>query len=127
VRALMESVAYMLKRDVDLVQELGFRVSELRQRGGAERAAELWLRIFKADVLQLPVATVAHARDRLPGRGDPLRRRDGMLPTRPGAGGSALGALRGRSSRTPPTAEILPPRLRPLCGVCTSALRPMFV
>jgi xylulokinase len=57
VRALMESVAYMLKRDVDLVQELGVPVCELRSTGGGARS-ELWLRI-KADVLQLPVATVA--------------------------------------------------------------------
>jgi xylulokinase len=57
VRALMESVAYMLKRDVDLVEELGVPVRELRSTGGGARS-ELWLRI-KADVLQLPVATVA--------------------------------------------------------------------
>jgi sugar (pentulose or hexulose) kinase len=57
VRALLESVAYMLKRDVDLVQELGVPVRELRSTGGGARS-ELWLRI-KADVLQLPVATVA--------------------------------------------------------------------
>jgi sugar (pentulose or hexulose) kinase len=50
-------VAYMLKRDVDLVQELGVPVRELRSTGGGARS-ELWLRI-KADVLQLPVATVA--------------------------------------------------------------------
>jgi sugar (pentulose or hexulose) kinase len=56
VRALMESVAYMLKRDVDLVQELGVPVSEVRSTGGGARS-ELWLQI-KADVLQLPVATV---------------------------------------------------------------------
>jgi sugar (pentulose or hexulose) kinase len=57
VRALLESVAYMLKRDVDLLQELGVPVRELRSAGGGARS-DLWLHI-KADVLQLPVATVA--------------------------------------------------------------------
>jgi sugar (pentulose or hexulose) kinase len=57
VRALLESVAYMLKRDVDLVEELGVPVREVRSAGGGARS-DLWLRI-KADVLQLPVATVA--------------------------------------------------------------------
>jgi len=57
VRALLESVAYMLKRDVDLVEELGVPVREVRSAGGGARS-NLWLRI-KADVLQLPVATVA--------------------------------------------------------------------
>jgi xylulokinase len=57
VRAVMESVAYMLKRDVDLVTELGVPVREVRSAGGGARS-NLWLQI-KADVLQLPVATVA--------------------------------------------------------------------
>jgi xylulokinase len=57
VRALLESVAYMLKRDVDLVEELGVPVLDLRSAGGGARS-DLWLRI-KADVLQLPVGTVA--------------------------------------------------------------------
>jgi sugar (pentulose or hexulose) kinase len=57
VRALLESVAYMLKRDVDLLAELGVPVRGLLSAGGGARS-ELWLHI-KADVLQLPVATVA--------------------------------------------------------------------
>lgn len=57
VRALMESVAYMLKRDLELVQGLGAPVRELRSTGGGARS-ELWLQM-KADVLQAPVATVA--------------------------------------------------------------------
>jgi xylulokinase len=55
VRALMESVAYMLKRDVDLLRELGVPAREVRCTGGGARS-ELWLHM-KADVLQLPVAT----------------------------------------------------------------------
>jgi xylulokinase len=57
VRALLESVAFMLKRDVELVTGLGVPVREVRSTGGGARS-DLWLRI-KADVLQLPVATVA--------------------------------------------------------------------
>jgi xylulokinase len=57
VRALLESVAYMLKRDVDLLAELGVPAQGLLCTGGGARS-ELWLQI-KADVLQLPVATVA--------------------------------------------------------------------
>jgi sugar (pentulose or hexulose) kinase len=57
VRALMEAVAYMLKRNIDLLRELEVPVREVRSTGGGARS-ELWLQI-KADVLQLPVATVA--------------------------------------------------------------------
>lgn len=56
VRALMESVAYMLKKNLDLVEQIGVRVSEIRSTGGGARSS-LWLRI-KADVLQKPVMTV---------------------------------------------------------------------
>lgn len=45
VRAIMESVAYMLKKNLDIVEERGAR-------------SKLWLSI-KADVLQKPVRTVA--------------------------------------------------------------------
>jgi xylulokinase len=55
-RALMESVAFMLKRQVDLVEEMGFPVSEVRSIGGGA-ASPLWLQI-KADVLGKPLRTV---------------------------------------------------------------------
>ncbi|MHB0856086.1 MAG: xylulokinase [Anaerolineae bacterium] len=55
-RGIMEAVAYMLRRDLDIVQELGVEVSEVRSIGGGARS-RLWLQI-KADVLQLPVNTV---------------------------------------------------------------------
>jgi xylulokinase len=57
VRALMESVAYMLKRQVDLVEGMGFPVDEMRSIGGGARSP-LWLQI-KADVLGKPIRTVA--------------------------------------------------------------------
>jgi xylulokinase len=56
VRALMESVAYMLKRQVDLVEEMGFPAREVRSIGGGA-ASPLWLQI-KADALGKPIVTV---------------------------------------------------------------------
>ena len=47
----------MLRQDVELVQELGAPVQEIRSIGGGARSP-LWLQI-KADVLQRPVATLA--------------------------------------------------------------------
>jgi len=55
-RGIMESVAYMLKVNLDLVEGLGIGVEEVRSIGGGARS-DLWLQI-KADVLQKPVATV---------------------------------------------------------------------
>jgi xylulokinase len=55
-RAIMESVAYMLKKNLDLVEQLGVTVEEVRSMGGGARS-DLWLQI-KADVLQKPIATV---------------------------------------------------------------------
>jgi xylulokinase len=52
----LEAVAYLLKRNLELVEGLGVAVSEVRSLGGAARSP-LWLQI-KADVLQKPVATV---------------------------------------------------------------------
>ena len=57
VRAIMESVAYMLKANLDIVEELGLPVAEVRCMGGGARSP-LWLQI-KADVLQKPVIPVA--------------------------------------------------------------------
>jgi len=56
VRAIMESVAYMLKKNLDIVEELGVTVTGIRSMGGGARS-ELWLKI-KADVLQKPVTAV---------------------------------------------------------------------
>jgi xylulokinase len=55
-RALLESVAYMLKKNLDLVEGMGVHVSEVRSMGGGARSP-LWLKI-KADVLQKPVRTL---------------------------------------------------------------------
>ena len=52
-RAIMESVAYLLRSNVEALQKMGCTVKELRSLGGGAKS-ELWLQI-KADVLNLPV------------------------------------------------------------------------
>ncbi len=56
IRAIVESVAYMLRRNIELLEELGVKVKEVRSTGGAARSP-LWNQI-KADVLQKPIITV---------------------------------------------------------------------
>jgi sugar (pentulose or hexulose) kinase len=57
VRATLESVAYMLRRNVEILEELGIAVTEIRALGGGSRSP-LWNQI-KADVLGVPVLTLA--------------------------------------------------------------------
>ena len=52
----MEAVAYMLKRQLDLVEGMGFPVTEIRSIGGGARSP-LWLQI-KADVTGKTIRTV---------------------------------------------------------------------
>lgn len=56
VRAVLEAVAYVLKRNLDLIEGLGIAVNEVRSMGGGARS-EFWLKI-KADVVQRPVRTL---------------------------------------------------------------------
>ena len=53
VRAILEGVAFMLRENVELLQELGVEVGELVSLGGGARST-LWLQI-KADVTGLPL------------------------------------------------------------------------
>jgi sugar (pentulose or hexulose) kinase len=55
-RAIMESIAFMLKRNLDLMQSLGVDVREVRSTGGGAKSP-LWMQI-KADVLGVPVITL---------------------------------------------------------------------
>jgi xylulokinase len=55
-RGILESVAFMLKRNLDLLRELGVEISEIRSIGGGAKSY-LWNTI-KADVCQIPVVTV---------------------------------------------------------------------
>ncbi len=54
-RAIMESVAFMLRRDVELLIDEGMRLEEIRSIGGGARST-LWNQI-KADVTQRKVVT----------------------------------------------------------------------
>jgi len=53
-RAIMESVAYLMRDNVETLRALGAEISAIRCLGGAS-ASPLWLQI-KADVLKLPLA-----------------------------------------------------------------------
>ncbi|MGA9531773.1 MAG: FGGY family carbohydrate kinase [Anaerolineales bacterium] len=55
-RAVLEAVAFMLRRNLDLVREAGIEIREIRATGGGARSP-LWRQI-KADVCQLPVVTL---------------------------------------------------------------------
>jgi xylulokinase len=57
-RAIMEAVAYMLRRDLEGLQRLGAGASELRLLGGGAKSV-LWSQI-KADVCNLPVIMPGH-------------------------------------------------------------------
>jgi xylulokinase len=57
VRSLLEAVAFMLRRNLELVEDLGVPIHEVRSTGGGARSP-LWLQI-KADVLQKPVVSLA--------------------------------------------------------------------
>ena len=56
IRAIIESIAYMLRRNVELLEGLGVKIEEVRSTGGAARSS-LWNQV-KADVLQKPILTV---------------------------------------------------------------------
>jgi xylulokinase len=55
-RAILESVAFMLRRNLELLLGLGAAAGEIRSLGGGSRSP-LWRRI-KADVCQKPVVTM---------------------------------------------------------------------
>ena len=55
IRAIMESVAYMLRRNIDLLEDLKIKTEEIISLGGGSRS-NLWKQI-KADVTQRPVIT----------------------------------------------------------------------
>jgi xylulokinase len=57
-RAIMEAIAYMLRRDLEGLQRLGAGASELRALGGGAKS-RIWSQI-KADVCNLPVIMPSH-------------------------------------------------------------------
>ncbi len=58
VRALLEGVAFMLRRNLETIERTGIKIDEIRSTGGG-RAARLWNQI-KADVCNRPVVTLAN-------------------------------------------------------------------
>lgn len=56
IRAILEGVAFMLRRNIELLQGIGASAHEVRSHGGGARSA-LWSQI-KADVCSLPVVTL---------------------------------------------------------------------
>jgi xylulokinase len=56
VRALLEGVAFMLRRNLESVQKAGIEIREIRSTGGGARS-RLWNQI-KANVCDLPVVTL---------------------------------------------------------------------
>ncbi len=57
VRAILESVAFMLKDNLDMLESLGARITEVRSLGGGAKS-RLWLQI-KADVCRKTILTMA--------------------------------------------------------------------
>jgi xylulokinase len=56
VRSILEGVAFMLRRNLELLAVAGASASEIHSHGGGARS-DLWCRI-KADVAGLPVVTM---------------------------------------------------------------------
>jgi len=56
IRAVLEAIAFMLRRNLDLIQESGIVIKEIRSTGGGA-ASRLWRQI-KSDVCQMPVVTL---------------------------------------------------------------------
>lgn len=58
VRALLEGVAFMLRRNLEIIERTGIQIHEIRSTGGGARS-RLWNQI-KADVCNRPVVTLAN-------------------------------------------------------------------
>lgn len=56
VRAIMEAIAFAVKRNLDALEDMGIEVKEIRSLGGGSRSS-VWSQI-KADVTQRPVCTM---------------------------------------------------------------------
>ena len=65
VRSIMESVAYMIARNVEIMRDLGMGVDEIRSLGGGARS-DLWCQI-KADAMGVRVAVVEETEQALRG------------------------------------------------------------
>jgi xylulokinase len=59
IRAILESVAFMLRENLELIESTGVRIDEVRSLGGGSKNA-IWLRI-KAEACSLPIASMRHS------------------------------------------------------------------
>jgi sugar (pentulose or hexulose) kinase len=59
VRAIMESVAFIVRRNIDAIEPLGTRIERVRALGGGSRSP-VWKQI-EADILGRPVVTMKHS------------------------------------------------------------------
>ncbi|MFC1677939.1 FGGY-family carbohydrate kinase, partial [Planctomycetota bacterium] len=57
IRAIMESIGYMLRSNIDILEEMGVEITEVISTGGASKSA-LWNQI-KSDILQKPIVTLS--------------------------------------------------------------------
>jgi len=53
IRSIMEAIAFMLQRNIDVLKDMGLDIKEIRSLGGGSKSS-LWTQI-KADVTQVPV------------------------------------------------------------------------
>jgi len=58
IRAIMESLAAAIRRNIDALEDLGIKVSEIRSLGGGARS-KLWSQI-KADLTECPLVTTEY-------------------------------------------------------------------
>jgi xylulokinase len=58
VRALLEGVAFMLRQNLEFIEQTGIEINEIRSTGGGARS-RLWNQI-KADVCNRPIVTLAN-------------------------------------------------------------------
>lgn len=56
VRSILESVGFILRQNIEMLEEQGYVVHEIRSLGGGARS-DLWLQI-KADILKKPIVTL---------------------------------------------------------------------
>ncbi len=61
VRAIMESIAYILRRNIEVIEEMGIPVTEIRSLGGGARS-RLWSQM-KADITGRPVVVTSNAEE----------------------------------------------------------------
>ena len=56
MRSVMESLGYIVKRNIDSLADMGIQVKEIRSLGGGSKS-QIWNQI-KADICQIPLETV---------------------------------------------------------------------